>query len=65
LKREEAQLFQLLISLPFLDDCEELELKLKEVQRINWGQSQQLENLKDFLRRLSLDRMVWAQCYRV
>jgi hypothetical protein len=60
LKREESQLYQLLVSLPFVDDPEELELKLREVQKINWGSAQPLENLRDFLKRLAADRALWA-----
>ena len=48
-----------------MDDPEELELKLREVQKINWGSAQPLENLRDFLKRLATDRALWAQCYRL
>ncbi len=56
-------LYQLLVSLPFVDDPEELDLKLKEVQRIKWGA--QVENLRAFLKSLHSDQQLWGQAYRV
>ncbi len=53
LKREEPLLYQLIISLPLIENKEELDDKLKEVARINFNQ---LENLKDYLKRLATDK---------
>lgn len=59
-------LYQLLVSLPFLDDVEELDLKLKEVQKIKWGSQQvALENLRAYLKALSSDQHLWCLAYRM
>ncbi|CDW78093.1 UNKNOWN [Stylonychia lemnae] len=61
LKKDENELYKLIFSLPIIEDKEELDIKLKDLQKINFNQ---LDNLKDFLRKLQVDKQLWSLAYR-
>ena len=60
LQRDEKFLYNLILSLPFETDKEELEQNLRELIRLDF---KQLENLRELLSKLNKQKELWSRCF--